>query len=111
MASRKQEVAGGLSKAREQYGADAPSYRALERIMWNTLGTAGSVSHETIRSWHEKGIDPGHAPIEAMRVLAHVYQCELRDIHPLLDDRWERVLVLVGTSSEQDFSQFSCIAA
>jgi antitoxin component HigA of HigAB toxin-antitoxin module len=95
MQQGKREVAEALTKARESYGEDPPSYATLEKIMWKVIGGDSTPTGESLRQWHHTGVHPTNAPIEAMRVLAQIYGVTLHDIHPTLGRRWATVKRIV----------------
>lgn len=98
----KTEIAQRLTSLRDQ--AHSPSYGAMYRYMVGRLEADGTPTDETIRRWHEKGVDPRQVSVEQLRILCEFYSRELHrpitldDIDPVLASRWGNVKVIATTS-------------
>lgn len=79
-----QRLAKRLTACYEKPGA--LSYRELEEVVAEAVGSNRSVSYETIRKYHTGEQPWGSIRVEVVKVLARVYGKTLRQLSPELAD-------------------------
>ena len=72
------EFGAKLTAAREKAGK--PSYRKLERLAIDRMGTGFAPTNETIRLYHAGAVTPEKADVMLVGFLATVYDCDIADL-------------------------------